>query len=146
MRTSEGFNELSNALVKKDNQYILLIPQSFRNEDIDINIDLYEDRIFDIVFKKPGSISIYVPDGFESDYQVKNNMISIASNEAKKVSIKFEININKVNKTYLIGDMVLSQKDKHLSQVYNIDGHKYSLINDSTLLDEESLKDIQQEL
>ena len=73
-------------------------------------------------------------------------MISIASNEAKKVSIKFEININKVNKTYLIGDMVLSQKDKHLSQVYNIDGHKYSLINDSTLLDEESLKDIQQEL
>ena len=54
--------------------------------------------------------------------------------------------INKVNKIYLIGDMVLSQKDKHLSQVYNIDGHKYSLINDSTLLDEESLKDIQQEL
>ena len=146
MRTSEGFNELSNALVKKDNQYILLVPQSFRNEDIDINIDLYEDRIFDITFKKPGAISIYVPDGFESDYQVKNNMISIASNEAKKVSIKFKININKVNKTYLIGDMVLSQKDKHLSQVYNIDGHKYSLINDSTLLDEESLKDIQQEL
>ena len=146
MRTSEGFNELSNALIKKDNQYILLIPQSFRNKDIDVNIDLYEDRIFDIVFKKPGAISIYVPDGFESDYQVKNNMISIASNEAKKVSIKFEININKVNKIYLIGDMVLSQKDKHLCQVYNINGHEYSLINDSTLIDEESLKDIQQEL
>ena len=146
LREGEGFYELSNVLLKNNNGYVLIIPQSFKNEDLNVNIDLYEDEIFDVEFYKPGIISIYVPDGFNSDYEVKDSMIQISAKEPKKVSIKFDININKSNKVYLIGDMVLSQKNRHISPIYNIDGHKYSLIYDSSLISEESIKEIKQEL
>ena len=146
MRSSEGFYELSKSLIKEGNEYHLLIPQSFKNEDVDISIDLYEEKYLTVQFLKPGTVVIYVPDGFESDYPVINNTIKLSADQPETISIPFELNMNKVGQIYLIGDMVLSQKNEHKTSIYNIDGHKYSLIYDSSKILEETLKDVEQKL
>ena len=146
MRSSEGFYELSKSLIKEKDQYLLLIPQSFKNEDIDINIDLYEEKVFNVEFLKPGTIQIYVPDGFVSEYPIANNIITISSDQPKKIDIPFELSINKVNQLYLLGDMILSQKNNHKSKIFNICNQEYSLIYDSSKISEEEMTNVEQKL
>ena len=146
MRTSEGLYELSKSLLKQNDEYVLLISQSFKNNDIEIHIDLYDEKVLEITFHRPVTISIYVPDGFESDYEVINNFIKVSGEKEQTISIKFELAINKFKQTYLLGDMVLSQKNKHISTIYYINKYKYSLIYDSSILTEEAIKDIEQKL
>ena len=146
MRSSEGFYELSKSLIKEKDQYLLLIPQSFKNEDIDINIDLYEEKVFNVEFLKPGTIQIYVPDGFVSEYPIANNIITISSDQPKKIAIPFELSINKVNQLYLLGDMILSQKNNHKSKIFNICNQEYSLIYDSSKISEEEMTNVEQKL
>ena len=146
MRTSEGLYELSKSLLRQNDEYVLLISQSFKNDDIEIHIDLYDEKVFEITFHRPVTISIYVPDGFESDYKVTNNFIKVSGEKEQTVSIKFELAINKSRQTYLLGDMVLSQKNKHISTIYYINKYQYSLIYDSSILTEETIKDIEQKL
>ena len=142
MRMGEGLFELSKSFI--DNQ--LLVADSYRNDDIDIEIDLYDKKVFKVHFLKPGSVSIYVPDGFTSNYLVKNNMITISSNEEKTINIDFELNINEDHHLYLCGDLILSQKDKHVGHIFDIKGQHYSYLNDSSLYEEDTLKDIKQVL
>ena len=146
MRCGEGFYELSKSIIKKDDEYHLLIPQSFRNEDVNLKIDLYEEKVFEVEFLKPGSLVVYVPDGFKSDYKVINNELKLIANESKKIKIPFELDINKVGQIYLLGDMVLSQKDKHITRIYEINGQKYSVIFDSSTISEEEMATIEQKL
>lgn len=146
LREGEGLYELSNALVKEENKYNLLMPQSFKNDDVEINIDLYEERVFEIKFLKPGKIDIYVPDGFTSAHKVKDNILSLESDAPKTINVVFDLEINTANNAYLLGDMLLSKKRRHVTSVFNIDNRSYSYIFDSSLFEKEELEKLEQEL
>ena len=146
LREGEGMYELSTSILKEKDKYLFMIPESFEDDTLIADIDLYEDKTMLIKFKKSASISIYVPDGFHSDYQVKNNLITINGNAGNIIKIDFEIDIHKEGYRYMIGDMLLSKKMKHFDKIYNLENNQYSYIYDSSKFDEEEILKLIQDL
>ena len=142
LREGEGFYELSRSIIKDNNLYLLMIPESFEDENIKVVVDLYEDKVIYVEFKKPGEISLYVPNGFKCQCPVKDNLLTINSN----TDVSFEIDIQKVDNRYLYGDMLLSKKKQHIDKMYYLNNKEYSYISDSSSFKQDELKDLIQEL
>ena len=138
--------ELATSIFSTGDKYFFMLPESFEDDTIKADIDLYEDKVMRIKFKKPAIISIYVPHGFKSDLPQNDNLITINSNGGNTVDIPFELEIQKVGYRYMCGDMLLSQKGKHIDKTYLLDNKQYSYIYNSSLFSEEELSQLVQTL
>lgn len=146
LREGEGMYELATSIFRTGDKYLFMLPESFEDDTIKADIDLYEDKVMRIKFKKPAIISIYVPHGFKSDLPQNDNLITINSNGGNTVDIPFELEIQKVGYRYMCGDMLLSQKGKHIDKTYLLDNKQYSYIYNSSLFSEEELSQLVQTL
>ena len=121
-----------------------MLPESFEDETIKANIDLYEEKVLCIEFKKPAIVSIYVQEGFKSEYPQKDNQITINSNGGNIVNIPFELEIHKDGYRYMVGDMLLSKKAMHIDKTFFINDNQYSYIYDSSKFNEKELGELTQ--
>lgn len=146
LREGEGMYELSTSIFKTGDKYLFMIPESYEDDTLQAHIDLYEDKVMRIEFKKPTILSIYVPRGFNSNLPVNNNLITINSNGGNTINIQFDIDIQKDGYRYMVGDMLLSKKMKHIDKIYHLDNEDYSYIYDSSKFDEKEISEIVQTL
>ena len=146
LREGEGFYELSNSFLKKDNKYTFLIDEGIEDSNVAAQIDLYDKKIIKFYFKNDAEISLYVPSGFISSFETKDNFIKIVGKKGETISIDFDLEINKDGLRYLYGDMLLTKKDKHFGEIFKINGEEYSLLYDSSSFDEETLSTLIQKI
>ena len=139
LRAGEGMYELATSIFKSGDKYLFMLPEGFEDETLKAKIDLYEEKVLKIEFKKPAIVSIYVPEGFKSEYPQKDNQITINSNGGNIVNIPFELEIHKDGYRYMVGDMLLSKKALHIDKTFFINDNQYSYIYDSSKFNEKEL-------
>ena len=146
LREGEGFYELASSVIKDDNSYLFLIDEGMEDENINVDIDLYEKKIIHLDFKKDLEVLIYVPDGIKTKFDVKDNILKIKGHKGESIDIDFELDVIKDEYRYLYGDMLLTQKEKHIDRLFKLSGNNYSYIYNSSLFSENELKELVQKL
>lgn len=146
LREGEGFYELNNSFIKNNNTYLFLIDEGIEDDNLIAHIDLYDKNIIEFIFKNDAEILLYIPDGFKTKYDIKNNFIKIKGHKDETISIDFDFDIVKDGIRNLYGDMLLTRKPNHIGCVFTINKEKYSLIYDSSSFDETKLNTLVQKV
>ena len=153
MRLAEGMKYLSESrfINLSDNKYLMMYPEKYSKDGIDIDVDYYFNKSIYVKTNKDIELSIYIPDGLNllesnTEYLIKDNLVVFNVKKDKEICIKCETTINKEKDIYFKGDMLLTQKNEHKDEVFMIDNKKYSYVLSSSDYSKEELETIEQYL
>jgi len=153
MRTGEGMKYLSMSRLIDlgDNSYLVMYPEKYNKNGIDIDIDYYYSKTIKIKSDKDIDLNIYIPDGFKvktinTKYTIQDNLLKLNVKKNEEINIQCELNVIKDENIYLYGDMLLTRKEKHDDGIINIDNKEYSYVLSSSLYTKEELEKLEQYL
>ena len=151
MRFAEGLKylSLSRFIELENNKYLMLYPEKYSDNEIDIDIDYYFNNKISIKSRKNILLSIYIPDELivkksNIEYKIDGNLITLDVLKDKDIDIEIELSINKERNVYYLGDMLLTRKEKHSGKMLMIDGMPYSYVLSSSDYSREELEKLEQ--
>lgn len=153
MRLGEGMKYLSlSRLIEIDKDtYLMMYPEKYNKDGINIDVDYYYNKSIFVNSSRDIDLAIYIPDGIEIEasnveYYIQENLIRFKALKGQEIKIECKLNINKERDIYFLGDMLLTQKGKHVDEIIVIEGKEYSYVLSSSNYTKEEIEKIEQYL